>query len=106
LGADCRREDAMFDFRDLFQWDRFITPSIIKVFYLLAVLITVLVGLQQFVGGLMIIRVSPVSGLVTIVASIIGSLAVIIFIRIAAEFVLITFRINEHLGALRNRAEM
>ena len=27
----------MFDFRDLFQWERFITPSIIKIFYWLAV---------------------------------------------------------------------
>src|ERR1700746_2145970 len=31
----CREEEAMFDFRDLFQWERFITPSIIKVFYCL-----------------------------------------------------------------------
>ncbi|MEA2911048.1 MAG: hypothetical protein QOJ15_3129, partial [Bradyrhizobium sp.] len=23
----------MFEFRDLFQWDRFITPTIIKTFY-------------------------------------------------------------------------
>ena len=27
----------MFDLRDLFQWERFITPSIIKIFYWLAV---------------------------------------------------------------------
>jgi hypothetical protein len=27
----------------------------------------------------------------------------VIFARIAAEFVLIVFRINEHLGAIRNR---
>ncbi len=26
----------MFEFRDLFQWERFITPSIIKIFYWLA----------------------------------------------------------------------
>ena len=31
----------MFDFRDLFQWERFITPSIIKIFYWLAVGIAV-----------------------------------------------------------------
>jgi hypothetical protein len=31
---------------------------------------------------------------------------VIISARIFAEFVLITFRINEHLGAIRNRGHM
>ena len=27
----------MFDLRDLFQWERFITPSIVKIFYWLAI---------------------------------------------------------------------
>lgn len=27
----------MFDFQDLFQWDRFITPTIIKTFYWLVI---------------------------------------------------------------------
>ena len=30
----------------------------------------------------------------------------ILFARIVAEFVLIVFRINEHLGAIRKRGEM
>jgi len=34
----------MFNFGDLFQWDRFITPSIIKLFYWLAIAVTVLLG--------------------------------------------------------------
>ena len=41
----------MFDFRDLFQWERFITPSIIKLFYWLAVGISVLFGLSHFNHG-------------------------------------------------------
>ena len=32
----------MLDYRDLFQWERFITPSIIKIFYWLAVGIALL----------------------------------------------------------------
>ena len=36
----------MFEFRDLFQWERFITPSIIKIFYWLAIALAVLGGLQ------------------------------------------------------------
>ena len=40
----------MFDFRDLFQWERFITPSIIKVFYWLAVGISILPGCRGISG--------------------------------------------------------
>jgi hypothetical protein len=36
-------------------------------------------------------------------ASVLGILVGVILARIAAEFVLIVFRINEHLGAIRNR---
>ena len=34
----------MFEFRDLFQWDRFITPTIIKTFYWLVI---ILIGLAS-----------------------------------------------------------
>jgi hypothetical protein len=30
----------------------------------------------------------------------------VLFARILSEFILIVFRINEHLGAIRNRGEM
>jgi hypothetical protein len=36
----------------------------------------------------------------------IGVLISVVAARIAAEFVLIMFRINEHLGAIRNRGGM
>jgi Domain of unknown function (DUF4282) len=96
----------MFDFRDLFQWERFITPSIIKVFYWLAVGVSVLIGLSGILSGLLYIAVNPLSGLVWIVGSAIGVLIGVLFARIMAEFVLIMFRINEHLGAIRNRGQM
>jgi len=96
----------MFDIRDLFQWERFITPSIIKIFYWLAVAIAVLVGLSGLFSGLGLIMVSPVGGIVVIVASLVGMFAGVIFARIAAEFILIIFRINEHLGAIRDQGGM
>ena len=96
----------MFEFRDLFQWDRFITPAIIKIFYWLAVIITVLIGLSGLVSALGTMTLSPLLGIIMGVVSIAGMFVGIIFARIAAEFVLIVFRINEHLGAIRNRAEM
>jgi hypothetical protein len=96
----------MFYIGDLFQWERFITPSIIKIFYWLAVIITVMMGLSGLVSALGMMTLSPLAGIILAVVSLAGMFVGIIFARIAAEFVLIVFRINEHLGAIRNRAEM
>ena len=95
----------MMSFSDLFQWERFITPSIIKLFYWLALAITVLFGLMGILSALGTMAISPGIGFVMLVASVLGVIAGIIFARIAAEFVLIVFRINEHLGAIRNRGD-
>jgi hypothetical protein len=96
----------MFELRDLFQWDRFITPSIIKIFYWLAVGMSILFGLSGVFSGLTLMLVNPLGGLFLVVISLIGVLIGVIVARIAAEFVLIMFRINEHLGAIRNRGQM
>jgi uncharacterized membrane protein len=96
----------MLDLRDLFQWERFITPSIIKVFYWLAVGLSVLFGLSYLFTGLWMMAVNPFGGLLMMVGSLFGVLIGILTARIIAEFILITFRINEHLGAIRNRGQM
>lgn len=96
----------MFELRDLFQWERFITPSIIKIFYWLAVVIAALFGLSGVVSGLALLGVSPIGAIFTILGSLLGTLVGIIFARISAEFVLIVFRMNEHLGAIRNQRGM
>ena len=95
----------MFDIRDLFQWERFITPSIIKIFYWLAVIMAVLAGLQAVFAGLGVILSNPIAGLLAMLAGILVALIGVIFARIGAEFILIVFRINEHLGAIRSQGE-
>jgi hypothetical protein len=95
----------MFYIGDLFQWDRFITPSIIKVFYWLAVIIAVLLGLIGLVSALTQMMINPITGLISLITSFAVMFIGIIFARISAEFVLIVFRINEHLGAIRNRGD-
>jgi len=96
----------MLELRDLFQWERFITPSIIKIFYWLSVGLSVLFGVTGILAGVTQLFLSPVGGLITVFASVIGILIGVIFSRIIAEYVLIMFRINEHLGAIRNRGQM
>jgi hypothetical protein len=96
----------MIELRDLFQWERFITPSIIKVFYWLAVGISVLAGLSGIGSGIGLMMISPFGGVIMIIASLFGALVGIVFARISSEFILIVFRINEHLGAIRNQRGM
>ena len=96
----------MMNLGDLFQWERFITPSIIKVFYVLMVAVVVLFGLGGVISGLGVMLLSPGVGFITVVGSLISLIAGVLFARIAAELILIVFRINENIAALRERSEM
>ena len=91
---------------ELFQWERFITPSIIKLFYWLCVAIAILGGLSGVISSFRLMAYSPIAGLVMALLCVAGIVAGVVFARILAEFVLIVFRINEHLGAIRNRGDM
>jgi hypothetical protein len=93
----------MFQWQDLFQWDRFITPSIIKTLYWLAIALAVLLCLSGIFSGLSMMVMSPFGGFLAILVSLISAVVGIIFARVATEFVLIVFRMNEHLGAIRDQ---
>jgi hypothetical protein len=96
----------MFSFSDLFQWERFVTPSIIKLFFWLAVGIVILFGLSGIASAFKLMTISPGAGILMLLAAIVGMGVGVIFARIFSEFILIVFRINEHLGALRQRGEI
>lgn len=95
----------MFEFRDLFQWDRFITPTIIKTFYWLVIALIILFGISGIFSGLATMAISPFGGFIILLSSLASVIVGIIAARISAEFVLIVFRINEHLGAIRDQGE-
>jgi Domain of unknown function (DUF4282) len=46
---------------------------------------------------------SPFGGFIAVIASLVSVVVGIIFARVATEFVLIVFRMNEHLGAIRDQ---
>jgi hypothetical protein len=98
-------EPPMFEFTDLFQWDRFITPTIIKTFYWLVIALIALFGISGIFNGLAAMAISPFGGFIVLLSSIAGVVVGIVFSRIAAEFILIVFRINEHLGAIRDQGQ-
>ena len=93
----------MFGLGDLFQWERFVTPTVIKVFYWLAVVISLLLGFAGGVSSLTTMAFNPFIGMIFLILSVLGAVMGVIMARIIAEFVLIVFRINEHLGAIRNQ---
>lgn len=92
----------MFEWRDLFQWERFITPAIIKIFYMLAVVLVGLSALSGLVTGLGALTTRPFDALIAVAGSVIAGVAGVFLARIVTEFILIVFRINEHLVALRS----
>jgi hypothetical protein len=96
----------MFNYRDLFQWDAFITPRIIKPLYGLMIGFIILLGLSGIFSGLTTMAINPFGGFIVVLASIVGAIAGVIFARVATEFILIVFRINEHLGAIRDQGRM
>ena len=96
----------MFDFQDLFQWDRFITPTIIKTFYWLVIGLIVLFGISGIFSSLATMAISPFGGFILLLASIAGVVVGRVCSPSAAELILIIFRINEHLGAIRDQGQM
>ena len=96
----------MFDFQQMFQWDRFITPSIIKPAYSLMVGLVILFALSGIFSGLAAMAISPFGGFIVILSTLLGSIVGIVFARLVADFILIVFRINEHLGAIRDQGGM
>ncbi len=96
----------MLNFQDLFQWDRFITPTIVKTFYVLVVALIILFGISGIFSGLAMMAVSPFGGFLMVLYSIASVLVGVIFSRIITELILIVFRINEHLGAIRDQGGM
>ena len=95
----------MLDFQDLFQWDRFITPTIIKTFYWLVIALIILFGISGIFSGLATMAISPFGGFIILLSSLASVIVGVIAARFSAEFVLIVFRINEHLGAIRDQGE-
>ena len=93
----------MFQFQDLFQWDRFITPTIIKIFYWMVIALIILFGISGIFSAMTLMAVSPFGGFIMLLSALAGIVVGIIFSRIGAELILIIFRINEHLGAIRDQ---
>ncbi|MBV9558919.1 MAG: DUF4282 domain-containing protein [Bradyrhizobium sp.] len=75
-------------------------------FYWLVIGLISLMGLSGIFSGLAAMAISPFGGFLLLLSSIANVQIGIVFSRIAAEFILIVLRINEHLGAIRDQGGM
>jgi len=63
-------------------------------------------GISGIFSSLAEMAIRPFGGFILLLISIASIIVGMIFSRIAAEFILIVFRINEHLGAIRDQGQM
>ena len=91
--------------QDFLKFDQYLTPIIIRVFYFLQIVLIVLFGIWNLVVGLTMMADSVVAGLVSVIVTLIGMATAIIAARILTEIIMVLFQNNEHLAALRARAE-
>src|SRR6202167_3586781 len=68
-----RRGEASMRIGDLFQWERFVTPTIIKFFYWLAVVVSVLIRLARAVSALATMALNPFVGMIFLISSLLGA---------------------------------
>jgi hypothetical protein len=75
--------------------DEFITPGLIKPFYLLGMALIALSALLGILGGLAALIVSPGLAFTTILTTLIGSVLGFIGLRVTAELYLAVFRLHD-----------
>ena len=92
--------------REAFAWLFFgFNGRIGREAYWLAIGLITLFGIYGVLQSLGLMAVSPFVGFIMLLSSIASVVVGVVFCRIAAEFILIVFRINEHLGAIRNQGQ-
>ncbi len=92
-------------FTDFLNFDRYMTPTIIRIFYYLQITLIGLFGLSGLFTALGTLFVSFFGGILLLCGTILGTAIGIIAARIMTELIMVLFQNNEHLAALRARAE-
>ena len=91
--------------QDFLKFDQYLTPTIIRYFYLLLVVLIVLSGIANLLFALATMATSFLGGLVSLIGALVAMATEIIAARILTEVVMVLFQNNEHLAAIRARAE-
>ncbi len=95
----------MFQLQDFLDFNHYLTPSIIRIFYLLQLALIALFGISNIFAALAAMTHHFFFGLVWLVGTLIGVVIAAFAARIVTEIVMVLFQNNEHLAAIRARAE-
>lgn len=89
-----------------FQWDEFVTPSLVRIFYWLNIVLVAL-GVLSGIGTAftMMASYSLFGGFIMLIFVLVLGIVGIIVARMIAEMITIAFRMEEHLRAVRIRWE-
>jgi hypothetical protein len=88
---------AMFSFKDLLSFEKFITPTIIKLVYIVGIVLIVIGGLVGFFGAF------AASGFGAALVTLIGALAGLLAWRVYCELVMVFFGLYDRAGEIRDR---
>jgi hypothetical protein len=91
--------------KDFLNFDRYMTPTIIRIFYYLQIALICLFGLSGIFTALGTIFYSFLGGILLLCGTLLGTAIGIIGARIVTEIVMVVFQNNEHLAVLRARAD-
>lgn len=90
---------------DFFQWDRFVTPRLVRILFWLYIAGIALAVIAGIFSSAMMLGRSLMGGLGGIIGSLLLGAIGVIFVRVISELTIVAFRIEEHLRAVRIRWE-
>jgi hypothetical protein len=96
---------AMSQLSDFLKFEHYLTPSLFRIFYLLQLVLIVLFTISNIFAALATMISSFLLGFIWLVGTLIGAVAAVIAARILTEIIMVLFQNNEHLAAIRARAE-
>ena len=95
----------MLQVQEFLDFNHYMTPSIIRIFYILQLALIALFTLSNVFTALAFMLHSVFLGLVWLASTLIGAVIAAIAARIFTEVIMVLFQNNEHLAAIRARAE-
>ena len=95
----------MLQLQDFINFDRYLTPSIIRIFYLLQLALIALFCISNIFAALVAMTHFFFYGLVWLAGTLICAVIAAIAARIITEIIMVLFQNNEHLAVIRARAE-
>lgn len=92
-----------FSFGDLFQFEKMVAPTVLKIVYWLGLVGIVIYLLVAMAGALTMMDYNAATGLGTMLLAIVGAAFAVLFWRIMIEVYMVLFGIHERLGEVRDR---